>query len=143
MKGRQLIVNLVLVVLLVALGVFCYYQGKAYDVLMSNVAATDEQGVEHEALEAVQVRILPKGKAIRLYMDESLIYEGQIVGPKAHQLEIIPLDLEDKPIMEQRKVVDIYAREVPLVTKRGLTNRVVYVPLVYETGSVKIEQKED
>lgn len=142
MKARQILVNLILVVLLVALGVWCYMEGKAYDVLLSNVAATDPEGREHESMEAVQVRVLPGGKKVKLYADDSLIYEGQIVGTKVHKLEIAPLDLEDHPIKEQTRVVDVRARQIPLVTKRGLSNRVIYIGLAYETGSVVIKAEE-
>lgn len=142
MKARQIIVNLILVALLVALGLYCYSEGKAYDVLLSNVAATDPQGREHESMEAVQVRVLPAGKRVKLYADDSLIYEGQIVGSKIHKLEIVPLDLEDHPIKEQARVVDVRARQIPQVTKRGLSNRVIYIGLAYETGNVEIQPEE-
>lgn len=136
MKKRQLFFDLLLVLAAIALAVFCYHWGKAYDVLIANSTVTSE-GKDYESMEAVQVRVLPSGKKVRLYYDDALLYEGQIVGPKTHQLEIIPLDLNDKPIKEQARVIDFKPRDIPLVTKRGITNRVIYVPLAYGSGSVK------
>lgn len=56
MKARQIMVNVVIVSLLVALGVFCYNEGKANNFLIENVSYSHD-GELFQSFEAVQVKV--------------------------------------------------------------------------------------
>ncbi len=56
MKARQLVVDIVIVLALVYLGVFCYNEGKAHDLFIDNVPY-DDQGTKIEPFEAVLVTV--------------------------------------------------------------------------------------
>ncbi len=56
MKQRQILVNLLIFVAMVALAIFCYTNGKANIVFVENIPFNHE-GVTYEAFEAIQVSV--------------------------------------------------------------------------------------
>lgn len=56
MKPRQIVVDLLIVVFLAGVAVYCYNIGKAYDLFVDNASFTHD-GVTYDAFEAIQVRV--------------------------------------------------------------------------------------
>lgn len=90
---RRFWVNLGLVLVLTLIAVLCYQTGKAYNIIMQNVAFTTADGVEHPALEAAQVTIDKQASPIYLLDGDRMM--GTAVG-NDHTLTIEILDDEDR-----------------------------------------------
>lgn len=91
---KRILVNCIIVLLLIALGVWCYAQGKTYKLALGNYAFTDQNGEEHPALEAVEVFIDDKEPVFLLEDDSGT---GEATG-RRHTMVIKLLDENDKPI---------------------------------------------
>ena len=95
---KHVLVNVVLVVLLVLLGAWCYSEGKTYKITLGNSAFTGRDGLEYPALEAVEV-FIDREEPVFLLEDDSA--SGKAMGKK-HTMEIRLLDENDKPIESRR-----------------------------------------
>ena len=91
---KHILVNCVIVALLIALGVWCYTQGKTYKISLGNYAYTGEDGQEYPALEAVEVIIDDKEPVFLLEDDSGT---GEATG-RSHTMVIELLDEKDNPI---------------------------------------------
>ena len=91
---KHVLVNCVLVLLLIALGVWCYTQGKTYKLSLGNYAFTGQDGQEHPALEAVEVFIDGNDPVFLLEDDSGT---GEATG-RTHTMVIELLDENDNPI---------------------------------------------
>ncbi len=91
---KQILVNCVIVLLLIALGVWCYTQGKTYKISLGNYAFTGQDGQSHPALEAVEV-VIDNKEPVFLLEDDS--GTGEATG-RRHTMVIDLLDENDKPI---------------------------------------------
>ncbi len=92
MKARQILVNIIIVVALVALAKFCYDEGKAHDLLIDNVAYSRD-GVDYEAFEAVNVRVDEIGEPLYLVDGD----RGVVTVPgRKHVIVVEELDDNDK-----------------------------------------------
>ncbi len=99
MNVKRICVDLILVLALAFLGVYCYRSGKAYDFTVENTPHS-RGDVQVKALEAVQITV--DGEAQKtLY--ENDIDQMVVVGSGNHRLTIDILDLDDKPILSQRR----------------------------------------
>ena len=91
---KHILVNCVLVLLLIALGIWCYTQGKTYKLSLGNYAFTGQDGKEYPALEAVEVFIDDK-EPVFLLEDDSGTAEAT---GRQHTMVIKLLDEKDNPI---------------------------------------------
>lgn len=91
---KHILVNCVLVLLLIALGVWCYTQGKTYKLSLGNYAFTGQDGQQYPALEAVEV-FIDGNEPVFLLEDDS--GTGEATG-RQHTMTIELLDENDKPI---------------------------------------------
>ena len=96
---KHILVNCVLVLLLIALGIWCYTQGKTYKLSLGNYAFTGADGQEYPALEAVEVFIDNKDPVFLLEDDSGT---GEATG-RQHTMVIKLLDEKDNPI-ESRSI---------------------------------------
>ena len=91
---KNIQINCVLVLLLIALGIWCYTQGKTYKLSLGNYAFTGQDGKEYPALEAVEVFIDDKEPVFLLEDDSGT---GEATG-RQHTMVIKLLDEKDNPI---------------------------------------------
>ena len=91
---KHILVNCVLVLLLIALGVWCYTQGTTYKLSLGNYAFTGQDGQQYPALEAVEV-FIDGNEPVFLLEDDS--GTGEATG-RQHTMTIELLDENDKPI---------------------------------------------
>lgn len=91
---KHILVNCVLVLLLIALGVWCYTRGKTYKLSLGNYAFTGQDGQQYPALEAVEV-FIDGNEPVFLLEDDS--GTGEATG-RQHTMTIELLDENDKPI---------------------------------------------
>ena len=77
---KHVLVNVVLVVLLVLLGAWCYSEGKTYKITLGNSAFTGRDGLEYPALEAVEV-FIDREEPVFLLEDDSA--SGKAMGKKS------------------------------------------------------------
>lgn len=96
---KRIIVNIVIVLCFAALAYYCYDAGKAYNVLLENVAYSVD-GVEHPGIEALQVTIDGRGEPIFMLEGDRMM---GVTSGKKHTLKIEILDEEDK-VVETRLV---------------------------------------
>ena len=96
---KHIAVNIVLVLLCILLGVWCYSEGKTYKIVLDNTSFTGKDGLSYPALESAEV-IIDKGEVIFLMEDDSAT--GKAIGKK-HIMTIHNLDENDK-VLEARKV---------------------------------------
>jgi hypothetical protein len=94
MKQRQILVNLLVIVAMVALAMFCYTNGKANIVFIENMPF-DHEGVTYEPFEAIQVTADGTGSPLFLLAGDR--GEATLVG-RAHILIIEELDENDNII---------------------------------------------
>ncbi len=123
MNTRRILINLGIVAVFVAIGWFCYDHGKAYDLILDNTPYVAD-GVEIEALEAVQVKI-DGGDEKVFYADDR--DQAVAVGVSAHTIRIDMLDLDDHPIPGQSRVYTFHVHELG-------ENRSLSLPFAYENG---------
>lgn len=123
MNLRRVIVNLTVVAVLAAVGIFCYDRGKAYDFIVDNTEVTVE-GQTLEAMEAVLVSI-DGGEGKIYYADD----RDQVVaiGSGSHTVKIDVLDMEDKPVAGQSKVFAFTVKSLG-------TPPCLRIPLAYKNG---------
>ncbi len=94
MKQRQILVNLLIIVAMVALAMFCYANGKANIVFVENLPF-DHEGATYEALEAIQVTADDSGSPLFLLAgDRGAV---TLIGT-SHVLVIEELDDNDNVI---------------------------------------------
>ena len=119
MKQRQILVNLLLIIAMVALAMFCYTNGKANIVFIENIPF-DHEGVTYEAMEAIQVTVDGSDSPLFLLAGD----RGQValVG-RAHVLMIEELDEEDN--ITGTHTINFKSREL-----KG--NVVNVVPLIHD-----------
>lgn len=98
MKRRQILVNVLLILLLAGLGWFCWRGGKSYSLLLENLPY-GEDGTAQPALEAVNVTI-GNGKAI--FMLDGDRTATKVMGT-SHMLRIDILDEEDR-VVETKEI---------------------------------------
>ncbi len=123
MNTRRILINLSIVAVFAAIGWFCYDNGKAYDLILDNTPYIAD-GVEIEALEAVQVRI-DGGDEKVFYADDR--DQAVAVGVSSHTIRIDMLDLDDHLIPGQSRVYTFRVHD--LGEKRALN-----LPYAYENG---------
>lgn len=103
MSRKQISVNLCLVLVLTALGWFCYQAGKTYDILLENLpyrtAETEGTGDEQPALEAIYATV-DNGKKILMLEGDRTVTTG---SGGNHRLKIEILD-EDDNVVETREI---------------------------------------
>lgn len=98
MKPRQIVVNILLLAAFAGLGVYCYNEGKAYDILIDNAAFTHE-GTTYEAYEAILVTVDGEGEP--LYLVEGDRGAATIAGKK-HVLLVEELDIDDNVVKSHK-----------------------------------------
>lgn len=91
MKPRQILVNLLIIVAMTALALFCYSNGKASVIFVENIPF-DHEGVTYEAFDAIQVTA--DGSDSPLFLLEGDRGTIVIVG-RSHVLVIEELDDND------------------------------------------------
>lgn len=94
MKIKQIVVDIVLILALVGLAVFCYNEGKAYDILVSNGTFSHENKV-YEPIEAINVTIDDASEPLFLVNGDMGVMT--IVG-KIHTVLVEELDDDDNVI---------------------------------------------
>lgn len=94
MKMKQIMVDIVVVLALVGLAVFCYNEGKAYDILVDNRSFSYENKV-YEPLEAINVTI--DDAAEPLFLVNGDMGVKTIVG-EVHKVLVDELDDDDNVI---------------------------------------------
>lgn len=98
MRPRQIVVNVVIVMALVAVGIFCYNEGKANDFFIDNVPY-DHDGEVFEAFEAVQVSVDGVGEPLFLVEGD----RGVVTLPgRKHVVIVEELDENDKVFKTHR-----------------------------------------
>ncbi|NCC95210.1 MAG: transmembrane BAX inhibitor motif protein-containing protein 1 [Synergistales bacterium] len=94
MRPRQIFVNVVIVLALVAIGIFCYNEGKANDLFLDNVPY-DHDGKVLQPFEAVLVSVDGVGEPLFLVEGD----RGVVTVPgRKHVIVVEELDDEDKVI---------------------------------------------
>lgn len=94
MKPRQIVVNVAIVALLIALSIFCYNEGKALDLFIDNVAY-DHEGTVLEPFEAVEVTVDDIKEPIFLVEGD----RGVVTVPgRRHTILVEELDEEDRVV---------------------------------------------
>lgn len=92
---RRILVNAGIILVLTLIGSYCYYSGRAYNLIIENLPYTAADGTQHPAIEALQVYIDNQTEPVYLLDGDRLV--ATTVG-KGHTLRIEILDEEDKPI---------------------------------------------
>lgn len=94
MNLKRVFMDVILVAVIVAVGLFCYSRGKAYNFVLDNTASVNGSQTL-EAMEAVSVKVDGENEKV-LYADDRDITVA--IGSGEHVLRIDNLDLNDVPI---------------------------------------------
>lgn len=98
MRPRQIFVNVVIVLALVAIGIYCYNEGKASDLFIDNVPY-DHDGEMLQPFEAVQVSVDGVGEPLFLVEGD----RGAVTVPgRKHVIVVEELDDDDKVLKTHR-----------------------------------------
>lgn len=92
MKLRQIIVDLIIIAVMAVVGKFCYDEGKAYDLIIDNVAYSGD-GASYQAFEAVNVVVDGIGEPLYLVEGD----RGVVTVPgRKHFIIVEELDEDDQ-----------------------------------------------